>query len=242
MRADAVEVDVSRCLAARLSSLLGIPAEVVEVDPKSRKPAGAGVIVTGRIGGATRFAAFLEESLVRALTSALTGKPVEALADAVPALGPLTSEVAEAIGEGAGHAGAAAVEVEEARVVAAPPPAFARRAVFLVSAGGTAGLLSVDLESPSELAAEGRPPEVLMELELPFALTLGSLEMELAQIQQLDAGAVLPLGKSADGPVTLVVGGRVIARGELVVVDGCFGIKIDTVEPAERRLTTLARV
>lgn len=87
-----------------------------------------------------------------------------------------------------------------------------------------------------------RPPELLLELELPFALTLGSVEMELGQIQQLDAGSVVPLGRAADGPVNLVVGGRVIARGELVVVDGCFGIKIDTVETAERRLTTLGRV
>lgn len=102
--------------------------------------------------------------------------------------------------------------------------------------------MNVETKEPSELHVEQRPREELLELELPFFVTLGSLEMPLAQIQQLDAGAVLPLGRAAEGPVSLVVGGRTIARGELVVVDGCFGIKVDTVETAERRLTTLARV
>jgi flagellar motor switch protein FliN/FliY len=87
-----------------------------------------------------------------------------------------------------------------------------------------------------------RPSDVLLDLELPFALTLGSVELSLGELHGLEPGAVLPLGRAADGPVNLVVGGRTVARGELVVVDGCFGIRVATVETAERRLSSLGRV
>jgi flagellar motor switch protein FliN len=97
---------------------------------------------------------------------------------------------------------------------------------------------------PPDVAAEvnGRPSEVLLDLELPFTVTLGSIELTLGEIQQLEAGSVVPLGRGAEGPVQLVVGGRVIARGELVVIDDCFGIRIASVEPHERRLSSLGRV
>ncbi len=106
---------------------------------------------------------------------------------------------------------------------------------------GVTALLTLDLV-PESVPADGRPSDVLLDLELPFAITLGSVEMELGQVQQLETGSILPLGRSADGPVNLVVGGRVVARGELVVVDGCFGLRVQSVETAERRLTSLGRL
>jgi flagellar motor switch protein FliN/FliY len=117
----------------------------------------------------------------------------------------------------------------------------AERAMLTMTLGEVSGTLWIDIAAEQPAGIE-RPPEALLELELPFALRLASVEMELSKLQELDTGALIPLGRSADGDINLVVGGRVIARGQLVVVDGCFGIQIDSVETAERRLKTLGRV
>lgn len=233
MRVEAPEatIEIPRVLEHRLGRLLGGPVEA-SAGEAGAGPGGAGVLVAGRIAGGSRFSLFLEESLVLAAAAVVLGSEPGSLDEAAPVFPSLASEIAEAVGAGA--------EVEDVRSVVAPPHAIGRRTVYRIACGAVTGQVSIDLEHESP--AERRPSEVLLELELPFVVTLGSVELELAQIQQLDAGAVLPLGRAAEGPVSLVVGGRVVARGELVVVDGCFGVRVDSVETAERRLTTLARV
>lgn len=67
-----------------------------------------------------------------------------------------------------------------------------------------------------------------MLLDVPIRLTvdLGACEMLMRDVLELNPGSVVQLDKLADEPVKLYVNNKLLARGEVVVVDNRFGIKI----------------
>ena len=67
-----------------------------------------------------------------------------------------------------------------------------------------------------------------MFLDVPVSVTvqLGSCQLPMREVLQLAAGSVVQLEKLADAPVDVLVNEKLVARGEVVVVDNRFGIKI----------------
>lgn len=81
-------------------------------------------------------------------------------------------------------------------------------------------------------------------LEIPLAVTLrfGERRMPLRNILDLSSGAVLELDRQADDPVDLCLDDRVIARGHVVVVDGCYGLRVTQIcRPVDYGLSSGAR-
>jgi flagellar motor switch protein FliN/FliY len=79
------------------------------------------------------------------------------------------------------------------------------------------------MEAPAPL-----PPNLEVLLDVPVRLTveLGTCQMPMRDVLQLGSGSIVQLDKIADTPVDLFVNQRRIARGEVVVVEDRFGIKI----------------
>jgi flagellar motor switch protein FliN/FliY len=71
-------------------------------------------------------------------------------------------------------------------------------------------------------------PNLDIVLDVPVKLTveLGSCLMPMRDVLQLNISSVVQLDKIADEPVQLSVNGKFVARGEVVVVENRFGIKI----------------
>ncbi len=71
-------------------------------------------------------------------------------------------------------------------------------------------------------------PNLDIVLDVPVKLTveLGSCLLPMKEVLQLAAGSVVQLDKIADEPVQLSVNRKLVARGEVVVVENRFGIKI----------------
>ena len=71
-------------------------------------------------------------------------------------------------------------------------------------------------------------PNLDIVLDVPVKLTveLGSCLMPMKEVLQLAVGSVVQLDKAADEPVQLSVNRKLVARGEVVVVENRFGIKI----------------
>ena len=71
------------------------------------------------------------------------------------------------------------------------------------------------------------PPnlEVLLDIPVKLSVELGACQMSMQEVLQLAAGSVVPLDKPADSPVDLYVNQKLIARGEVVVLEERFGIK-----------------
>ena len=123
------------------------------------------------------------------------------------------------------------------------------------SAGVPAG------ESPSEVAPEGQdtpaqqadsfqPGElagangglkadvdinIILDVDVDLALEVGRTTMTVRNLLQLNQGSIIELDRSADEPLDVLVNGTLVARGEVVVVNESFGVRLtEIVTPLER--------
>lgn len=77
--------------------------------------------------------------------------------------------------------------------------------------------------------------DVIMDIDLPVVVRFGRTDLSLGVLTRLGPGSVIDLGRAPDDPVDILVSNRVIARGEVVVVGGNYGVRVlDVVSPAER--------
>ncbi len=81
--------------------------------------------------------------------------------------------------------------------------------------------------------------DLLLDVQLEITIELGRTRKEIREVLALNPGAVVELDRLAGEPVDVLVNGRLLARGEVVVVGESFGVRIvDIVQPPER-LTSL---
>ena len=81
--------------------------------------------------------------------------------------------------------------------------------------------------------------DLLLDVELGVTLRFGSRRASLREVLELSPGAVLELNREIQEPVDLLLNDRVIARGDVVVVDGNYGLHIAEVISPEQRLRHL---
>ena len=81
--------------------------------------------------------------------------------------------------------------------------------------------------------------DLLLDVELPVSVSFGHSEMQLKDVLKLGAGSVIELDKSVNDPVTIIVNHKPIAKGEVVMVDGNYGVRILEVESTAERLRSL---
>jgi flagellar motor switch protein FliN len=92
-------------------------------------------------------------------------------------------------------------------------------------------------EPPAVDSAHGI--EMLLDVALEVSVALGSSHMSIAEILALRTGSVVELDKLAGEPVDVSVNGTLVARGEVVVVDEKFGVRIIEVVSKARRIASL---
>lgn len=68
--------------------------------------------------------------------------------------------------------------------------------------------------------------DLLMDVSLRVSVELGRTRMQLAQILELQHGSVIELDRLAGDPVDIFVNDCMVARGEVVIVDDKFGVRI----------------
>jgi flagellar motor switch protein FliN len=68
--------------------------------------------------------------------------------------------------------------------------------------------------------------DVLLDIDLPLLVRFGCTKLPLKVLSRLGPGSLIDLSRSPEDPVELLVGERVVARGEVVVVSGSYGIRI----------------
>lgn len=112
------------------------------------------------------------------------------------------------------------------------------------------GFVAADESEPSMPASTSEtaiPPtqsrrpmlDLLMEVELPVSVTFGRTQMRLKDAVKLTSGSIVELNRSIIEPVEVIVNNCVIARGEVVVVEGNYGVRIQEIVSREERLRTL---
>jgi flagellar motor switch protein FliN/FliY len=96
-------------------------------------------------------------------------------------------------------------------------------------------VLSEPVPSDDRVASEAEPSSVqedigrFMDVKLDLSLRFGERLLALRELLGLNSGSVVELNRQVQEPVDLLLGGKVLAKGEVVVVDGSYGIRITEV-------------
>ena len=83
--------------------------------------------------------------------------------------------------------------------------------------------------------------ELLYDLQLPVSIELGRTNMLIRDILRLGRGSVIEFEKLVSEPVDVLVNGKKVAEGEVVVMEKHFGIKITTLINPQDRLKSMRR-
>jgi flagellar motor switch protein FliN/FliY len=81
--------------------------------------------------------------------------------------------------------------------------------------------------------------DLLLDVDLPVSVAFGTAEMTLKDVLHLGTGSVIELNKSVNDPVSIIVNQKPIARGEVVMVDGKYGVRVLEVESTADRIRSL---
>jgi len=95
--------------------------------------------------------------------------------------------------------------------------------------------------APPPVPVQDPKLELLMDVELDVALRFGERQMSLHSILDLNTGSVVELDQHVQEPVELLVGGKVVAQGEVVIVDGNYGLKVTQIVSPTERIESLRR-
>lgn len=79
--------------------------------------------------------------------------------------------------------------------------------------------MSTATETPPNL-------DMLLDVAVDLSVELGGCRMSMRDVLNLTVGSVVQLDKIATSPVDVYVNKKIVARGEVVVVENCFGVKI----------------
>ena len=91
-----------------------------------------------------------------------------------------------------------------------------------------------NLNNP-DAGMQGRRLDLLLDVPLDLSVELGRARMSIQDLLNLSPGSVIELDKIAGEALDILINGRLVARGEAVVVNDKFGIRIsDIVSPSER--------
>jgi flagellar motor switch protein FliN/FliY len=95
--------------------------------------------------------------------------------------------------------------------------------------------ISFDELNENKLSGPPRDLEFLLDIPLLISVELGRTRMLINDLLQLGQGSVVELEKLAGEPMEIYVNSRLIARGEVVVVNEKFGVRLtDIISPSER--------
>lgn len=111
-------------------------------------------------------------------------------------------------------------------------------ATFESSPQGETGASAAEV-CPAISPGAGSGIELLLDVELEATLRFGCRELLLGEILDMGPGDVVELDRHAADPVDLIVGDKIVARGEVVLVNGNFGLRVTEVAAPRKRLESI---
>jgi len=78
--------------------------------------------------------------------------------------------------------------------------------------------------------------DLLLDVALPIVVSFGRTSLQIREVLKLNTGSIVELDRFVSDPVEVIVNDCVIARGEVVVVDGNYGVRINQLASREDRL------
>lgn len=119
---------------------------------------------------------------------------------------------------------------------AGPPGGALRQEIRMRMGDGVLRVSVAAWDVPQAASESPRTLEALMNVSLPISICFGRTRMPLRETVKLTSGSVIVLDKSATDPVEIVVNDSVIATGEIVVVDGNYAVRLQSIAGRRQRM------
>jgi flagellar motor switch protein FliN len=213
----------ARAAAAAMPAELDLRPGDAVADPESVPlPPAPGAAVTAALGGEVSgdIVLVLSEEIV----GALTNSPVGAM-DVATALRPALEAAAAALGR-------VRVAAERVEDVVAALDGLRDKGVFLavplIANGEVSATLALQVTLPQPRERRGSL-DLLRNVAMEVTVEIGRTRMTVSELLSLHPGEVIELDRAAGAPADLLVNGTLIARGEIVVVDEDFGLRISEI-------------
>lgn len=249
---DALSANLGEALGAMLGTAVRTMPTVGETTVDWQVPVQVGGTVVGTV-----WLGLSEDGATRLVASILGDPSLVAEADIVDTLTELLGQAAGVHVRGPGIGLTLTVDPPTAMDSAVPPESQhydlmigAGEPIRLVGWGRTVAGLTPDPARPAvptpalarsaaaPMAVAAPPPrnlDVVLDIELPITVRFGETQMTLEALARLGPGSMIDLARAPDDPVDLLVNGRLVARGQVVVVSGCYGVRVsEVVSPADR--------
>jgi flagellar motor switch protein FliN len=212
---------VAEAAAARVPS--AVPLVAVRAADGERPAPDALAVVASFVGRPGATFVLVADAVVAELTQAgvAAGTPV-AVADALrPALDAAAGELGVGVLEG--------VRTESAEAAFSPETSvYALQAAGVTVAWFGVRVAQTHVPAPTlaRVPSQRTSMRVLYDVEMTLTVELGRTRLPLREVLDLAPGAVLELDRAASSPADILVNDRLIARGEIVVVDEDYGVRI----------------
>ncbi|HQZ37920.1 MAG TPA: FliM/FliN family flagellar motor switch protein [Vicinamibacterales bacterium] len=224
---------VAEALLTELTAAVDAAVGGAVAAPAASPASGDGWRLTGAVGGARRgtIRAWFDLGGAETLARRMTGAEAPEQATITALLRDLWAQAGAALGARPEFAGVT-LTFGTAEPTGAPDKAL----VYDLRAGDVTACVAVLAELVTADAWAG--PEnldVVLDIDLPLVVRFARTTMSIRSLSTLGPGSIVDMERSPDDPVQILVGDRVIARGEVVVVGGNYGVRItDLTSPAER--------
>ncbi len=110
------------------------------------------------------------------------------------------------------------------------------------AAGAAAASAAGSATAEKAIGASGTTPdnlEVILDIDMPLSVRFGEAVLSLDLLTRLGPGSLIELSRQPDDPVDVLINGRLVARGEVVVVSGNYGVRVTEVVSAAERLRSM---
>jgi flagellar motor switch protein FliN len=240
----------ARAVSDALNQATGAPCplEVMDVHEQPGKKAPP-VQYRLKADGGLRGECFVEfyEPLVSDLVSRLQSGEAESSADPAKALTPVVVAAASGLSASlAAQFGETTFNVDCVAglafggmfVVPLSGPAQLPSAAVLLYLDGqmldtlSSGAPNGQLSGAGERPAHPSNLQLVMDVELNVSLRFGQRQLPLREVLELTSGSVIELDRMVDEPVELLLDGKLVARGEAVIVDGNYGLRVTEIPQA----------
>ncbi|MFN0102142.1 MAG: flagellar motor switch protein FliN [Bryobacteraceae bacterium] len=96
-------------------------------------------------------------------------------------------------------------------------------------------------EAAGAVSNGSRPPamEMLLDVEMPVSVSFGRTQLALKEVIKLSTGSIIELNRTITEPVEVIVNNCVVARGEVVVIEGNYGVRIHQIVSRSERLRSV---
>jgi flagellar motor switch protein FliN len=254
---------VNELVQALSTRFAGVMQSVVTPEAEALPFAGAvvpGWLVPCELSGTmsgTWYLALTSEDAAR-LASRVLMKESASPDEIGEALKELTAQAFSGIGQGAPFTGLAVAVGTPATAPVAPGAAAGSFACRLdeastlhfgcTYAGGSAAASrpSASAVPATNGAAEAAPAEkvpdnleLILDIDMPLTVRFGEATVSIEALSKLGPGSLVELSRQPDDPVDVLINGRLVARGEVVVVAGNYGVRVTQVVSADERMRTL---